>query len=133
MVEEQWKFLQDIALLIQYANRIGVVLTAGEAYRTHDQQLLYYYGKTLRLENGEIELYDAPKRSWTMRSRHLNRLAMDFNFFIDGKLVYDEKNPKLIQLGEFWENLDEMNEWGGFWSKPDTPHFQRNLDAVHKV
>ncbi len=60
----------------------------------------------------------------TMNSLHLKRLAVDFNFFVDGKLVYDKK--VLAPLGAYWESLHPLNSWGGNGLKlVDTPHFSR--------
>ena len=65
-------------------------------------------------------------KSKTLNSNHIKRLAVDFNFFINGKLVYDKH--KLAELGKFWESLNTKNIWGGnFKSFTDTPHFERNV------
>lgn len=108
---KQWEFLQDVALLIQEAQRLGVKLTGGELYRTPYQQAKYVSeGKSLTLE-----------------SKHLQRLAIDFNFFIEGELTYDYSNPLLKALGDYWESLNKNNRWGGNWETfRDTPHFERN-------
>ena len=109
MVEEQWKFLQDVAKLLLYAEASGVVLTGGELYRTEEQQKIYF----------------TSGKSKTMNSMHLKRLAIDLNFFVDGELVYE--HPKVVALGNYWESLDEKNQWGGFWNFKDYPHFQRTV------
>jgi hypothetical protein len=114
--KEQQIFTRHIAELICYANSIGIELTFGEAYRTIEQQ----------------EIYVKQGKSKTMNSKHLKRLAVDFNFFINGKLVYDFHKVK--SLGEFWTSLDSKNRWGGDWNKNgvadgflDTPHFERKF------
>ena len=106
--DEQWLFLQDVAKLIEYAKSINIKLTGGELYRTKYQQ----------------EKYVADGKSKTMHSKHLERLAIDFNFFVDGELTYEV--AKIKKLGEFWESLNEKNEAGMFWKWKDVPHFQRN-------
>ena len=125
--QHQSKFTHDKAKLILYAFDLGIQLTDGEAYRTVDQQYLYFKGKKIG-NNGLLE--DAPKKSWTMNSMHLKRLAQDFNFFMlkaDGtrELTYDV--DVLKPLGEYWESLDELNHWGGFWKNKDAPHFERTV------
>jgi len=106
---EQWLFLQDVALLIMEAKRLGIKLTGGELYRTEYQQAKYF----------------ADGKSKTMNSMHLKKLAVDFNFFIGGQLTY--KKEDIQPLGDYWESLDYKNEWGGNWkSFQDVPHFQRN-------
>lgn len=109
LVKSQNKFLLDVSELIQYAEAMGITLTGGELYRTKEQQ----------------EIYIKTGKSKTMNSKHLSRLAIDFNFFIDGALTYQKKDVQV--LGDFWECLDPKNEWGGNWRWKDTPHFQRNL------
>lgn len=104
--DKQWIFLQDIAKLIIYAAQIGVKLTGGELYRTMYQQRKH-------IKDG---------LSKTLKSKHLSRLAQDFNFFIDGKIVY--KHEKIEALGWYWESLRPTNKAGMFWKWKDTPHFQ---------
>lgn len=106
--DEQWEFLQDVALLILEAKRLGIKLTGGELYRTKYQQAKYL----------------ADGKSKTMNSKHLDRLAIDFNFFVNGNLTYDVEDVKA--LGNFWESLSPKNEAGMFWNWKDVPHFQRN-------
>jgi len=123
--DHQWAFLTDISRLIAYAEYKGIKMTAGEAFRTKDQQLLYYEGKHLQKVGSTVGVIDGSKRSWTMKSNHLRRLAMDFNFFIDGELTYDV--DKLKELGDYWESLHQLNRWGGYFTHTDTPHFERNV------
>ena len=107
-VTEQAAFLLDICKLIAKASELGITVTAGEFYRTPEQQQIY-------VKTG---------RSKTMASNHLIRRAADLNFFIDGKLTYDI--PVLTPLGEYWKSLNPKNDWGGFWkSFKDVPHFER--------
>ncbi len=110
MVSEQWKFLQDVSLLINKAKELGIVLTGGELYRSREQQLSYFHSG----------------KSKTKTSQHMKRLAIDFNFFIDGQLTYEKE--KIQPLGEYWEGLSPANRWGGnFKNFTDTPHFERFL------
>ena len=110
LVAEQAAFLLDVAKLINKATELGFVVTAGELARTADQQAIY-------VKTG---------RSQTMNSLHLQRRAIDLNFFVDGKLTYDKK--VLAPLGAFWESLDPLNSWGGNGVKlVDTPHFSRGM------
>ena len=105
--EKQQIFTKNVASLIVYADLIGIGLTFGHAYRDLETQ------KRLVKEG----------KSKTLNSYHLKRLAIDFNFFINGKLVYDKH--KLAELGTFWEGLHPKNRWGGnFKSFLDTPHFE---------
>lgn len=108
--EHQRIFTIDIAKLVLKAEKLGIGLTYGEAKRTKFQQQEY-------MRTGKTK---------TMNSNHLRRLAVDFNYFIDGSLTYDK--VKLQELGDYWESLNPLNRWGGnFKSFTDTPHFERNV------
>lgn len=107
VTDQQWLFLLDVAKLIQKAESLEIKLTGGELYRTEEQQAIY-------LKEG---------KSKTMNSKHRKRLAIDFNFFINGKLTYEK--AKVQVLGDFWESLSPQNRWGGNWQFQDTPHFER--------
>ena len=106
-VIEQCQFLQDVAKLIEYIKTCDIVCTGGDLYRTIEQQ-------AINVKKGV---------SQTMSSKHLERLAIDLNFFsADGKLILC---PEYI--GKFWESLSVKNEWGGSWKTfKDSGHFQRN-------
>ena len=113
-VLEQHEFLKDMAKLIYFADQQGIVLTGGELYRTKEQQSIY-------VNTG---------KSKTMHSKHMERLAIDFNFFIKGVLTY--KKSDIQVLGDYWESLNKSksstNVWGGNWKNfVDTPHFAREL------
>jgi hypothetical protein len=104
---------KNIASLIVYADLIGIDLTFGDAFR-NDFTQREYVRKGL---------------SKTMNSYHRKRLAVDFNFFINGKLTYNFEDVK--ELGEFWLTLHPKNRWGGDFNKNgvkdgfvDTPHFE---------
>lgn len=109
-VDEQAKFLLDACKLIQFATERGFVVTGGELYRTAEQQQIY-------VKTG---------RSKTLASNHLQRRAIDLNFFKDGALIYDV--GVLSEVGRYWESLDPKNSAGMFWkSFKDVPHFERRL------
>lgn len=111
LVIEQAAFMEDVAKLIMYVHSIqGWQVTGGELWRTPEQQ----------------EVYVKTGRSRTMKSNHLRRLAIDLNFFKDGRLIWDKR--LLSQFGDYWESLNPKNRWGGnFKSLVDVPHFERNV------
>ena len=109
-ISEQAAFLLDLTKLIHKATELGFVVTAGELFRTPEQQQIY-------VKTG---------RSKTMNSLHLQRRAVDLNFFVNGKLTYDKAT--LAPLGAFWESLHPLNSWGGNGVKlVDAPHFSRGM------
>ena len=112
-VREQAAFLLDVTKLIHKATELGFQVTAGELFRTPEQQ----------------EVYVKTGRSRTMNSLHLQRRAVDLNFFLNGKLTYDKH--VLAPLGAYWESLHPLNSWGGNGVKlVDTPHFSRGMDKA---
>lgn len=131
--EKQQIFTYNIGCLIQYAfDCHNIRLTLGEAYRTTSQVYLYFYGYEV-VKGGllGITLKKVPRLSKTLRSLHADRLAIDFNFFINGELTYNF--DKIKPLGDYWESLHPDNTWGGDFNKDgikngfvDTPHFQMN-------
>lgn len=104
-VAEQAAFLLDVCKLVQYATEKGYTVTGGELARPVEMQ----------------ELYVRTGRSTTMKSRHLDRMAVDLFFFKDGKLTYETDD-----LGLYWQSLSTKNTAGMFWkSFKDAPHFER--------
>ena len=109
---------------------LGIDLTFGDAFRSNSQVLLNYFG--YRVVKGGvlgIKLVKSVKVSKTLNSQHSKRLAVDFNFFINGKLTY--KFEDVEELGRFWLTLHPLNRWGGDFNKNgvrdgfvDTPHFE---------
>lgn len=104
--QHQEKFAHDLCKLLVFVHSRGYGIRIGEAQRTAEQQAIY-------VKTG---------RSKTMNSRHLKKCAIDLHFTKDGQLCYPE------EIGRFWESLDPLNSWGGFWkSFKDDPHFERSV------
>jgi hypothetical protein len=121
--EKQQIFTINVGKLIEYAASCEIGLTFGEAHRTPSQILLNFFGFEVVRDGEGIALKKSRKLSKTLLSKHADRLAVDFNFFINGKLTYDKH--KLSCLGKYWESLHPNNRWGGnFKSFVDTPHFE---------
>lgn len=121
--QKQQIFTTNIGKLIAYAYTCEIGLTFGEAHRTNSQILLNFYGYVVKVVAGSVILQKSRKLSKTLLSKHADRLAVDFNFFINGKLTYDKH--KVCCLGEYWESLHPDNRWGGnFKNFIDTPHFE---------
>lgn len=118
LVDDQDRFLADVARLVIHARDMGFVVTGGELFRTPQQQALH-------LRAG---------RSRSMDSQHLRRLAIDLNFFVrrGDRLSLCVDREALKPLGEFWEALTPgANRWGGNWqSFKDTPHFERRSREI---
>jgi hypothetical protein len=46
-------------------------------------------------------------------SLHYERLALDFNLFVEGRWISDGGNPAWQRIGEKWESLHPLTRWGG--------------------
>lgn len=107
--EKQSLFTVMIAQLILWANDHGYRLTFGEAYRTPEQAAL-----------------NAKSGKGISNSLHTERLAVDFNLFINDQ--YKTDTPSYLPLGEYWESIG--GTWGGRFSKPDGNHFSLEHNGV---
>lgn len=114
--EAQREFTRDMADLIEWAYDHDYELTFGDAYR--DPRSHGHMG-----ERGSYG------RAW---SAHKQRLAVDFNLFIDGEYRDDTKSHE--PLGEFWESIRPENVWGGRFSKrgkgADGNHYSRRYNSI---
>jgi len=108
--DQQFEFLKDVGLLIQFIANRGYKVTGGELYRPNEMQELY-------LQMGKTK---------SKISNHQHKMAIDLAIFIDNEPCYEKK--KLQPIGDFWESLNPKNRWGGnFKSFLDVPHFEREL------
>lgn len=115
--EKQSLFVQLIAKLVDYAyEELGYELTYGEAWRTPEQALL-----------------NASKGIGSSNSLHIDRLAVDFNLFVEDRYCPDSEAHR--PLGEYWEGLHELCRWGGRFldakgrPKPDGNHYSLEHDG----
>ncbi|EEP89614.1 M15 family metallopeptidase [Yersinia enterocolitica] len=106
---KQQQFTTMVARLITYASEQGYGLTFGEAWRTPEQARL-----------------NAQKGTGIANSLHCQRLAVDFNLFIDGE--YQTRTEAYRPLGEFWESIG--GAWGGRFKRPDGNHFSLAHNGV---
>jgi hypothetical protein len=90
--EKQQLFTKMVARLIDFATSKGYGLTFGEAFRTPEMAAIH-----------------AARGKGIKHSLHSDRLAVDFNLFIDGEYKADTESHRPI--GEFWESIG--GAWGG--------------------
>lgn len=102
--EKQRRFTECVGRLIQWAYSEGFELTFGDAYRSPEQAAA-----------------NAKAGTGIAASVHTQRLAVDFNLFVDG--VYRPDPEPYGPLGEYWKSLDPDARWGGDWKKKDANHF----------
>lgn len=120
--EKQQIFAQNISKLILWVfTNEGYSVTLGEALRTGDQQLLYFEGKTLTKTGTAVHLVVASRKSKTMNSQHMEKLAVDLNLFIGGE--YQTGKEAYKPLAEYWKSLHTDNVAGYDWGW-DANHFE---------
>ena len=91
---------------------MGYTVTLGEAWRTPEQSQ-----------------WNADHHVGIEHSLHMERLAIDLNFFQNGALVTD--GSKLKEVGDWWKTLGPKYRWGGdFQHLPDGNHFSLTPDGV---
>ncbi len=103
--KKQQRFTGCIGQLITYAYSKGYGLTQGDSFRDE------------RVHGG----FNEQKSYSAARSVHKIRLANDFNLFIDDEYIKDGGHDAWLDLGEYWESLDDDARWGGRFN--DANHF----------
>ena len=100
-----------VADLIQWAFANGYELTLGEAYRTPEQAAS-----------------NAKSGKGIAKSLHTQRLAIDFNLFING--IYQTDTEAYKPLGEHWKS--KGGSCGGDFAPPDQDgnHFSLEWEGV---
>ena len=79
-----------------------------------------YWNRTVE----EQERLVAEGLSSTMKSKHLDKLAVDFILIRGGKFI--QKGPIYDMMGRWWQ--DHGGRWGGEWKRPYDPyHFEYNV------
>jgi D-alanyl-D-alanine carboxypeptidase-like protein len=107
----QEQMAQDAAKLIQQAALLGYTVTLGEAWRTPQQAQA-----------------NAAAGTGISNSLHIQRLAIDLNFFKSGIWVTD--GSELADVGAWWKSLGSDHYWGGdFVTRPDGNHFSISPDG----
>ncbi len=91
------QFARDISILLRYCTSLGYGVTFGEAYRTKEQQALYVEAK----------------KSKVKVSQHQKRLGMDLHIWDEETGRYYITDKQWREVGEYWEQLNTMNRWGG--------------------
>jgi hypothetical protein len=96
LVTKQNAFARKAALLILFAQELGLEVSIGSVLRSEDEQARKV----------------AAGVSKTMSSKHLKKLAIDLNLFRNGSWITDKYDPAFRLLGEHWIRIGG-NNWGG--------------------
>ena len=119
--EKQSEFLKNVAKMILWAFENGMELTGGELLRTNEQQLLYFEGFSIQKIGSNLHFVKTDRKTKTLKSKHLEKLAVDLNIFIDGVWKTDKETYR--KISEYWKNLNPLNDCGYFWGW-DFNHFE---------
>lgn len=111
LVKRQTEFVRDLCKLIAWILGHGWWVRIDEVRRPLELQEIY-------LQKGV---------SWTKNSAHLVSCAADLYIYDQEGLLMGKDDPRLEEIGNFWEGLHPKNRWGGHYSpaKRDVPHFER--------
>ena len=93
--QNQEKFTEDLAKLLNYLIKNNYQIRIGEVERTQAQQ----------------QIYIKVGKSKTLNSMHLKRCAADLHIFKDNEWL--QSKQELQEIGDYWESLDINNKWGG--------------------
>jgi peptidoglycan L-alanyl-D-glutamate endopeptidase CwlK len=113
LVYYQNRFAKNLARLLNEAFSLGYIISIGEVYRPLEMQKLY-------IKQG---------KSKTLKSKHLDKLAVDLQIFQfkNGRYKYLTECKHYKELAKIWKQIDPLNEWGGDWRRfKDCGHFQLN-------
>lgn len=100
--QEQWRFADMVADLIEHARFLGYRVSLGEAYRPPVTAAYY-----------------ATIGKGVTNSFHTKRLAIDLQLFRDGKYLTATEDYR--PLGIYWESRG--GSWGGRFKRQDGCHF----------
>jgi len=104
LVDKQSQFVAMVMQLIKFAHDLSYQVTFGEAERSEETAMMYF-----------------KKGIGIINSKHCQRLAIDLNFYKQGKLIDDRVS--LESIGLYWESLGGI--WGGRFKKyDDSRHFE---------
>jgi hypothetical protein len=105
MLERQFQFSKMLGQLFYWMAQEEYKWSLGRAYESSDKLPCPHCGREYSQQ--EILVYN--KRSKTLNSKHLDRLAVDINLFdADNKLA---SSIDFLPIGEKWESLG--GKWGG--------------------
>lgn len=116
MVEKQARFADLVSQFIQKSEKMGYLLTFGEAWRPEIVAEMY-----------------AKMGKGISNSLHCLRLAIDLNAYFEGKWLDASEDwhiPHLENLGKLWESLG--GSWGGRFQSPkqDYNHYSLMHNGV---
>jgi peptidoglycan L-alanyl-D-glutamate endopeptidase CwlK len=107
---------QRAQAFVEAAKAKGIDLLVTSTYRDHESQAaLYAQGRTTP---GDVVTRAKPGQSW-----HNYRCALDVVALVNGKPIWNKKDPIWQKIGEIGKSCGL--EWAGDWEDfKEFPHFQ---------
>lgn len=129
LLERQFVFARDFALLIQHAASLGYRAKIGEVLRSNEQAEINALGFDGRRQVADLVKYQFPLLAAKLidnggngirNSVHQLQIAADLQLFDPGGRWMQEKYPYEL-LADFWEAQGPDHKSGVRWG--DTPHY----------
>lgn len=144
--DDQWEFLQALALLILWAKTQGYKLTGGDLWAKdghidgsfHYKRLAQDLNLFLWVQGG-VKCKRCKKtvpgickdEGWCKDCHRSPPSGPDISFedcvldkgIIDGRWVYQRSHEAHRPLGEFWKTISPKCTWGGDFRKKDSNHY----------
>ena len=119
--------LRPLATQMAYYSRYLASLAVPENKGKAIEAVRGYYAAAGLYKPGDKE--SLTPNTWTLKSRHLDGLAVDLAPSRDGKTIWWAAPPEVwARMGLIGQSFGL--EWGGTWKgKADTPHFQMQGEA----
>ena len=126
-------FLSKVKLFLAELDRVGFKYAISETLRTPAVQAAYFaQGRKpldevnkLRVAAGLWKITEAENKNkitWTLKSKHLEGLAIDLVPTKDGKLWWNAPDSLWKQMSDISDQFDI--ESGYTWKTKDSPHFE---------
>lgn len=111
--EKQALFAVLLARLILWIDSQGWAVTLADIGVSQQRKVRTPAGKVIVAQDCEH----------MRQSLHYQRLAADLNLFVGGKWITDGAAKEWLEIGEYWEGMNELCRWGGRFLRPDSNHF----------
>lgn len=129
----QPQFKQQVVAMITRLDQLGIKYFIHETLRDIEVQKAYYaQGREplvtvnrLRKIAGLWDINEEENKrkiTWTMKSKHLEGLAIDIVPTLDGKLFWTAPDEKWREIAEVAKSFGIIS--GYYWRTKDSPHFE---------
>lgn len=136
----QPQFKQQVQAILTRLDQLGIKYIISETLRDIEVQKAYYAQGSEPLATVNrlrkiaglwniTEEENKKKITWTMKSKHLEGLAIDIVPMKDGTFWWTAPHEKWEEIGKIAEEFGLA--WGGRWKSKDCPHIE-SMIKYHK-